>query len=99
MVSHSTDSRPQPLERGGLTAERFVRLVKMVRLMSESPKTREALAKKLGLDLRGFYRDLELLRSVEVKVTLAESHYGLGEAVDPALEKLPFPAALLTLGD
>src|SRR3954470_7817104 len=92
-------NEPPPSDRSAVTADRFVRLHKMVRLMSESPRTREALAKQLSLDLRGFYRDLDLLRSSGVAVTLEKGQYGLGTGLDKARAKLPFPDPLLTLGD
>src|SRR5262249_3917198 len=55
-------------ERAAVTEERFVRLRRLIGLLAEGPKSRIALARQLGIDVRGFYRDLELLRAVGVPV-------------------------------
>jgi predicted DNA-binding transcriptional regulator YafY len=89
---------PAP-ERAAVTEERFVRLRRLIGLLAEGPKSRLALARQLGIDVRGFYRDLELLRAVGVPVTLTEGRYGLEGDVDAALARLPFPDPRLTLGE
>jgi hypothetical protein len=86
-------------ERAAVTEERFVRLRRMIGLLAESPQARAALARQLGIDVRGFYRDLELLRAAGVVVTLTEGRYGLAGDADAALARLPFPDPRLTLGE
>lgn len=81
-----------------VTPERFVRLYRMVKLLGDSPQTREALARRLRLDVRGFYRDLDLLRSSGVTVTLTSGRYTLEQDADEAMALLPFPDPRLTLG-
>jgi predicted DNA-binding transcriptional regulator YafY len=92
-----TPAKPTPVA-ASVTPERFLRLYRMVRLLSGSPQTRESIARRLRLDVRGFYRDLELLRSSGVSVILEASRYTLGQKEDDALALLPFPDPRLTLG-
>jgi predicted DNA-binding transcriptional regulator YafY len=82
----------------GVTPERFVRLYRMVKLLAAGAQTRETLARRLGLDVRGFYRDLDLLRTSGVCVALTEGRYKLEQGADAALASLPFPDPHLTLG-
>jgi predicted DNA-binding transcriptional regulator YafY len=92
-----TPAKPAPVA-ASVTPERFVRLYRMVRLLAGSPQTRESIARRLRLDVRGFYRDLDLLRSAGVSVTLEAGRYTLGQKEDDALALLPFPDPRLTLG-
>jgi hypothetical protein len=69
----------------------------MIMILAEGPRAREALTRRLGLDVRGFYRDLELLRDFGVDIGLTERGYALGESAADALAKLPFPDPLLSL--
>ncbi len=82
-----------------VTAERAHRLCRMLQLLDAGPQTRGTLTQKLRLDVRGFYRDLELLRSAGIAVTLRDRRYTLDEDVDEAIARLPFPDPHLTLGE
>jgi hypothetical protein len=82
----------------GITPDRFVRLYRMVKLLATGGQTRETLTRRLRLDVRGFYRDLDLLRSSGVAVTLTAGRYVLEQDVESALALLPFPDPHLTLG-
>lgn len=82
----------------GVTPERFIRLYRMVKLMAGSAQTRDSLARRLRLDVRGFYRDLDLLRSSGVSIKLASGRYMLEQDTEDALASLPFPDPRLTLG-
>jgi hypothetical protein len=82
-----------------VTAERFGRLYRLVQFLAAGPRTRERLTRHLRLDVRGFYRDLELLRSAGISVTLTEGRYELGGPAEEALARLPFPDPRLTLGE
>ncbi len=86
-------------EPSGVTAERFLRLYRLVRLLGTGPATREALARRLKLDVRGFYRDLELLRTSAIDVNVVRGRYSLASTVSEALSRLPFPDPHLTLGE
>lgn len=82
-----------------LTAQRAARLCKLLRLLRNRPQTRPALARRLGLDVRGFYRDLEWLRQLGIAVGMADGRYCLEEDADQAIGRLPFPDPHLTLGE
>lgn len=86
------------LPSAGVTPERFIRLYRMVKLLAGGSQTRESLARRLRLDVRGFYRDLDLLRSSGVPITLAAGRYTLEQDTEAALASLPFPDPRLTLG-
>lgn len=93
-----TAAKPAPAA-AGVTPERFVRLYRMVQLLAAGPQSREALARRLRLDVRGFYRDLDLLRSSGVAVSLESGRYTLEQKAVDALGRLPFPDPHLTLGE
>jgi hypothetical protein len=86
-------------DRSGVTSERFVRLYRLLNLIAEKPLSRDVLARKVGLDVRGFYRDLGLLRSSGINVTLVKGRYNLDGNLEEAVALLPFPDPLLTLGE
>lgn len=86
------------LTSAGVTPERFVRLFRMVKLLAGSAQTRGALARRLHLEVRGFYRDLDLLRSSGESVTLTAGRYTLEQDLDDAFALLPLPDPHLTLG-
>jgi hypothetical protein len=88
-----------PPGRTAVTAERFVRLYKLLRFVSARPRTRAQLTRHLRLDVRGFYRDLEVIRSADIEIALAGGRYTLGGKVEDALVRLPFPDPHLTLGE
>jgi predicted DNA-binding transcriptional regulator YafY len=81
-----------------VTSDRFVRLYRMVKLLAGGPQSRESLTRRLRLDVRGFYRDLDLLRSSGVTVALVGGQYLLERDAEEALDLLPFPDPRLTLG-
>lgn len=90
---------PKAADRSGVTPERFLRLHRMLTLLAEKPLGRDVLARKLGLDVRGFYRDLELLRASGIEIRLAQGRYVLDSDADVSAARLPFPDPLLTLGE
>jgi hypothetical protein len=90
---------PPPAARPGVTAERFSRLFRMLHFLGSATRTREWLTDQLGLDVRGFYRDLEFLRGVGISVLLGEEGYALQGKTEAAVTRLPFPDPHLTLGE
>src|SRR5438067_1021694 len=86
-------------ERPGVTGERFSRLHKLVTFLAEGPKPRDRLTAHLGLDVRGFYRDLEVLRAFGIEAPLSGGQYTLTGGAEAALARLPFPDPHLTLGE
>lgn len=87
-------------ERPALTAERAGRLYKLIRfLAADASRSRVQITRRLGLDLRGFYRDLGVLRSCGVMIDVNALGYKLAEDAQAALAKLPFPDPLLSFDD
>ena len=83
-----------------LTAERAGRLYRLLTLLADGPQTRPALLRKLKLDVRGFYRDLEALRAMGIVIAPNDDHkYALDGSVDDALTRLPFPDPGLNVQD
>jgi predicted DNA-binding transcriptional regulator YafY len=82
-----------------VTSDRVARLYRLLALLAQNPVARPALLRRLGMTQRSFYRDIELLRSIGIPVTTENSHYGLEIELGQALERLPFPDPLLTLGE
>jgi hypothetical protein len=93
-----TKRTPGPKTAGiGVTPERFRRLYRLLGLLEEGTQTRPLLLRRLHLDVRGFYRDLEALRAAGVPVTVEQGRYSLAEPADAARDRLPFPDPHLSL--
>jgi len=92
-------SSPATPAQRAVTAERAERLCRLLRLLARGPQTREVLTRRLGRDVRSFYRDLELLRAADINVPLRDGRYALDEDVADAVARLPFPDPGLTLGE
>jgi predicted DNA-binding transcriptional regulator YafY len=90
--------RPSALAKT-VTAERAARLYRLLKLIGAKPQSRDALRRRLRLDLRGFYRDLELLREAGIELALIKGRYLLERKVTDVLNRLPFPDPRLTLGE
>jgi predicted DNA-binding transcriptional regulator YafY len=90
---------PSTADRSGVTPDRFNRLYRLLKIVSEKSLGRDAIARRLGLDVRGFYRDLGLLRTSGIGVKLTRGRYRLEDDFDEAVTRLPFPDPLLTLGE
>ncbi len=83
-----------------LTAARAARLYKLLTLLGDGPKTRRVLLTRLKVDQRGFYRDMETLRSFGIEVVVRpDTKYALTQDLNGALEKLPFPDPGLNVRD
>jgi hypothetical protein len=95
----SQQAPPAEDVRPAVTPERFRRLYKLLGELGAAPRTRAQLLKALSIDVRGFYRDLELLRSVGITWTLADRRYSLVGDAEEARARLPFPDPHLTLGE
>jgi hypothetical protein len=81
-----------------VTADRVARLYRLVSILSGRPVPRLVLLRRIGMNQRSFYRDIEFLRSIGIGVVAAESRYALELDFDAALARLPFPDPYLTLG-
>jgi hypothetical protein len=82
-----------------LTFQRAARLYRLLTFLGSGPQTREALVRRLGQGVRGFYRALEALRHLGVRIDLAGGRYSLSQDVDEAAGRLPFPIPTLSLGE
>jgi hypothetical protein len=82
-----------------VTPERAARLYRLIKTLKQKPQTRDYLRRRLRLDLRGFYRDLELLREAGIDLPLINRRYVLPERANHVLIRLPFPDPRLTLGE
>jgi hypothetical protein len=82
-----------------VTSERAARLYRLLQSLARGPQTRTALARRLGLDVRGFYRDLELLRASGIDLPLVEGRYTLRGRVAESVVRLPFPDPHISLGE
>jgi predicted DNA-binding transcriptional regulator YafY len=83
----------------GVTLERAVRLCLLIRMIAGTGLTRAALLKRLKLDVRGFYRDLETLGKIGVVVEMKEGKYTMRGDPITALLLMPLPDPQLTLGE
>lgn len=93
--------RKKPARRANaaVTAQRAPRLYRLLKFLGKGPQTRAALTRRLSLDIRSFYRDLNLLRDAGIEVVLHNSRYALEGTAADAIAHLPFPDPHLTLGE
>ncbi len=82
-----------------VTAERAGRLYRLLKLLDKGPQVRKRLLRQLGIDVRTFYRDLELLRQCHIGVDIGADGYELDETAQRSIARLPFPDPNLTLGE
>ena len=82
-----------------VTGDRAARLFRLLTILGHGPQTRTMLTRKLKLGIRGFYRDLEVLREIGIRVELDDGRYLLTENSEVAIKRLPFPDPALTLGE
>jgi hypothetical protein len=83
-----------------LTAPRAARLYRLLTVLGDGPQTRRVLLLRMKVDVRGFYRDLELLRDLRIDITLGpDNRYTLPISLDESLARLPFPDPGLSVRD
>jgi predicted DNA-binding transcriptional regulator YafY len=85
----SSASRRQPTSR--ISPGRSARLYKLLSMIAGSSRSRQVLMKRLKLDLRSFYRDIESLRALSIPIECHGDQYTLAMSLDEALNYLPFP--------
>ena len=72
-----------------VTADRAARLCRLIRMTGTRGQPRETLLQRLNIDVRGFYRDLKLLRDVGIVIELVQGKYTLrGDAEEAVLKVL-----------
>src|SRR5262245_18238787 len=83
-----------------LTAHRAARSYALLTLLGDGPQARQQLLRRLKIDVRGFYRDLEALRGLNIEVHIGDDNrYALLGELDDALARLPFPDPGLNFRD
>ncbi|MCS7022371.1 MAG: hypothetical protein NZ703_01955 [Gemmataceae bacterium] len=83
-----------------LSRRRLIRLFRFLKLVEKSALKREQIMKRLQLDIRGFYRDLETLRQLKISIKVGADHrYHLQGTLEEALQHLPFPDPQLTFSE
>ena len=93
-------TKAKPTESStGIAPHRAARLFRLLTLLGGRAQSRPGLLKKLRVDLRSFYRDIEYLRGLGVDITAAHGGYVLSAALDDALGRLPFPDPGLSVRD
>lgn len=95
----SSTRKTSSISQASVSLERAARLYRLVELLGDGPRTRAQILSKLKIDIRTFYRDLELLRDCRIAVELENRKYVLVPSAKDALLVLPFPDPCLTLGD
>ena len=84
---------------GHISLARASRLYRLVALLGEQPRDRESLLSALGVGLRTFYRELDLLRRCGIKVERTDRAYALKASTDDAQGRLPFPDPQLSFAE
>lgn len=92
-------SAAPPPPTSAVTADRAARLYRLLTLLGKGPQSRAGITRRLGLGIRGFYRDLEALRAVGIIVDLVRGKYSLTDNPAETVRRLPFPDPGLTLGE
>jgi predicted DNA-binding transcriptional regulator YafY len=92
-----TSSRRRPAVH--ITLGRAARLHRLVGLLAAGPRSREELLAGLGIGLRTFYRELELLKRCGVRVRLTKRAYALQTTAEEAEGRLPFPDPQLSFAE
>lgn len=96
-ISPSPNPKRRPLIQ--ITLGRAARLHRLVRLLADAPQPRDAILAELGIGLRTFYRELELLNRCAVRVRLRDKTYVLHSTIARAEEQLPFPNPHLSFAE
>ncbi len=96
-MSRPTSGRRRPAVH--ISLARASRLHRLVKLLVESPSSRESLLSELAIGLRTFYRELVLLKRCGIKVELKGKTYMLRSTAEEAEGGLPFPDPQLSFAE
>src|SRR4051794_22086652 len=96
-MKRSPSTRRRPAVH--ITLGRAARLHRLVMLLAESPRPREAILAELRIGLRTFYRELELLKRCGVKIQHKNKAYTLLATAEQAEGRLPFPDPQLSFAE
>jgi hypothetical protein len=67
--------------------------------LGEQPRSRDSVLSALGIGLRTFYRELELLHRCGVRIQMKEKLYTLMTTAEQAEGRLPFPDPQLSFAE
>ena len=95
----SSTSNPRRRPSVHITLQRAARLYRLVEFLAETPRNRGAILAELGIGLRTFYRELELLKRCGVRVRYKGKHYVLLATPEQAEGRLPFPDPQLSFAE
>jgi hypothetical protein len=87
----------KPQKAVAITAKRVARFYRLLQHLAAGPKARAFVVKRLKIDARSFYRDLEQLRVMGVGIRHEDGKYTLRQTLVEALGKLPCPDPHLSL--
>jgi predicted DNA-binding transcriptional regulator YafY len=93
----SNNSRAPFGQTGQVSPQRSARLYRLLAMLRNGPKSRAQLSRGVGLDMRGFYRDLKMLRGLRVQIASQGHRYVLAQTFEAAISRLPFPDPRLNL--
>src|SRR5215210_5952353 len=96
-MSRPTSGRRRPAVH--ISLARASRLHRLVKLLVESPRSRDLLLGELAIGLRTFYRELVLLKKCGIKVELKGKSYLLRTTAEEAEGGLPFPDPQLSFAE
>ena len=82
-----------------ITLTRAARLFQLVRFLASGPQPRDQVQHGLGIGLRTFYRELELLKRLGVRIQLDHKTYLMTTSAEEAEARLPFPDPHLTFAE
>ena len=96
-MKRSVSSRRRPAVH--ITLGRASRLHRLVSLLAETPRGRDMVLQTLGIGLRTFYRELELLHRCGVKIQHKDKLYILQATAEQSEGRLPFPDPQLSFAE
>ncbi len=82
-----------------LTPDRLRRIYRLVKALAARPYPRHELLRRLQVEQRTFYRDLEWLRQLGIRIVLQDKLYILETPLTRVLQCLPVPDPQLTLAE
>lgn len=91
------NSKRRPSSR--ITLVRASRLHRLVSILANGPLGRDLLLSALGVGLRTFYRELELLAKCGVRVRFEKRLYTMRTTPEEAEGRLPFPDPQLSFAE
>lgn len=97
MAGTSRAGRSRPGSQ--ITQARAARLYRLVRLLGQGGRGRDRVLSELGIGLRTFYRELDLLKRHGIQVRLKQREYVLAGPLAQAEGRLPFPDPRLTFAE